>query len=309
MLRLSAFLLCLGLLMPLPAPAQEDWTNTEVVIRGKAIPGPAEWRVTRGDAQVIILGILPVFPKAQKWSTRRVENALRGARLLITPATSHAGANDLIGLMWSKGLPGHKTLRETVPPALYARYQAAAARAGVATKDFEHDKPVWAAVRLRREVLERRGLSDDEPGDTVESLAHRAGVPVRAAGRYKMGGIMKDVNAMSEAASEACMGYTLDDIDFDIDRAPKAAAAWAVGDIATVRANYQGSALQKCLDGSGKGASLMDRSVDDTVAAVTTALQSPGKTVAVFPLAVLLRRGGALDRLKAQGYDVSSPND
>ena len=289
--------------------AQEDWGNTEVVVRGKAPPGPAEWRVSHGDAQVIILGILPVFPKSQAWSTRRVQNALHNARLLITPATSHIGANDLVTLMFSKGLAGRATLQSSVPPALYARYQASARRAGVATRDFEHDKPVWAAVRLRREVLERRGLSDDEPGDTVIRLAHQAGVPVKAAGRYKMAGILKDVNAMSDAASQACMGYTLDDIDFDLDRAPKAAAAWATGDIATVRANYQGSALEKCLDGSGKGTALMERSISDTVAAVTSALQVPGKTVAIFPMATLLRKNGALDRLRAAGYEVSSPAD
>ncbi len=309
MIFLRTLFIIACLLAPLAAKAQEDWTNTEIIVRGKAPPGPAEWRITRGDAQIIILGVLPVFPKKQAWSTKRIQNALRGARQLITPATSHAGAGDMLGMMWTKGLKNHKSLQEVVPAALYARYTAAARRAGVDTRDFQHDKPVWAAVRLRREVLERKGLSDDEPGDTVIRLAHQAGVPVRAAGRYKMAPILADVNAMNDAASLACMGYTLDDIDFDLDRAGMAGAAWAIGDIATVRANYQGSALEKCLNGSDAGAAMMQRSVTDTAAAVVAASQTPGKTVAVFPLAVLLRRGGALDRLRAQGYDVSSPGD
>ena len=309
MILLRALLTLILLALPCMAAAQEDWPNTEVVVHGKARPGPALWRVQKGDAQVVILGTLPVFPKTQTWNTHRVDNAMRGARLLITPATSHFGATDVLGLMMNKGLPGGRSLKQTVPPALYARYQASARRAGVATQDFEHDKPVWAAARLRREVLERQGLSEDELENAVTRSAHRAGVPIKAAGRYKMGGIMKDVSAMTEQASEACMGYTLDDIDFDLDRAKIAGAAWAIGDIPTVRANYQGSALQKCLDGSGKGTALMQRSVDDTVAAVVAAMNTPGKVVAVVSLAVLLRKGGALERLRAQGYTVSSPAD
>ena len=66
---LAVFLL---VFLAVPARAQEDWTNTEVIVKGKAPPGPAEWRVTHGDAQIIILGVLPVFPKKQAWSTRRM---------------------------------------------------------------------------------------------------------------------------------------------------------------------------------------------------------------------------------------------
>ena len=95
---------------------------------------------------------------------------------------------------------------------------------------------------------------------------------------------------------------------FDLDRAPKAAAAWAAGDMKTVLANYHGSALVDCLDGSGKGAALMEQAADDAVDAITDALAAPGKTVAVLPLAPLLRKGGALDRLRAQGVVITTPN-
>ncbi|MBW8733057.1 MAG: TraB/GumN family protein, partial [Asticcacaulis sp.] len=173
--------------------------------------------------------------------------------------------------------------------------------------DFEHDKPVWAGVRLRREVLQRLRLSDSEPVDTVKQLARQAGVPVRAAGHYDMGRIIKDVNGMDKAAAEACLTYTLDDIDFDLGRAGKTGAAWAIGDLETVRVNYQGSALANCLRGSGKGAALVERGVNDTVAAIDRAAVKPGKTVVVVPLAILLRRGGVLERLRTRGYEVSSP--
>ncbi|ESQ92738.1 conjugative transfer protein GumN [Asticcacaulis sp. AC460] len=305
MLRCLFLVLCL-IGLPFQSMAQtEDWPD--VVIKAKTTVGPAMWRVSDEDSQVIIIGILPVFPKKQAWNTKRIENALRGANVLITPATSHAGAGDMTSLMFRKGLPDGKTLKQVLSPALYARYEAAAARAKVSIRDFARDKPVWAMVRLRREVLEKRGLTDDEPVATIKRLAGRAGVPVRAAANYDMGAIVKDINAMTPQAAEVCVTATLDDIDFLLDRLGRTAAAWAVGDLATVRANYPASAMARCLSGSSKGSALMDRSINDSVAAVEKALKKPGKSVAVLPLAILLRRGATLDRLRAKGYEVSAP--
>ena len=303
---IAAFIL---LALPQMAMAQENWPETEIVVKGKPAAGPALWRVSDGDSQVIILGILPVFPKKQKWSTKRVEGALRGANALITPPASSTGIGDAWMMMSKKGLPNRQSLKDALPPELYARYETTARRAGVPIKDFARDKPVWAGARLRREVLQKLALSDDATLSTVRRLAGQAGVPVKAAGRYDIGPIFKAVNAMDDRASQGCLRYTLDDIDFNLDRAPLAAKAWAVGDIATVRRHYQGSTLLKCLSGSPQAAAMMDRSVTDSARAVTTALNKPGKTVAVFPLALLLRKGGVLDNLRAQVYDVSNPKD
>ncbi len=286
----------------------ESWSEAQEVTVRAHVPGPAMWRVQKDGSEVIVIGILPAFPKSQAWPTRRIENALKGARQLITPATTNASVGDLFGLMSSKNLPQHEDLKTVLPPALYARYQAAADRAGVSTKPFAHDKPAWAGGRLRKDIIAKIGLSDQEPQNTIVRLAHRANVPVRASGHYKFAPLLKDINAMSLPASEACLGDALDDIDFDFDRAPKAAAAWAVGDLKTVHANYEGSALLKCLAGSDQAAALLDHSVDDAAASIAEALKTPGRTVAVFPLATLLRKNGVLDRLNVAGARISSPD-
>ncbi|MFN3805930.1 TraB/GumN family protein [Asticcacaulis sp.] len=306
-LRLFLLSLCAALL-PLAASAQEDWPD-EVVVRGRAAVGPALWRVSDDDSQVIIIGVLPVFPKKQPWKTTRIENALRGANGLITPPDNTTGPADLWSLMRNKSLPDGGRLKDALPGDLYARYEATARRAGVSTRDFAKDKPVWAGARLRREVLRKYGLSEDEPVTTIRRLARSAGVPARAAGRYDSGPLFKAVNAMSEEASEACLHYTLDDIDFDMDRAPRAAQAWSVGDITTLRDLYQGSVLMKCLSGSTGASAVLNRSIADSVTAVSLALNKPGKTVAVFSIAQLLRKGGTLEKLRAKGYRVSAPQD
>ena len=290
------------------AAAPEAWSDTQEVTVRAHVAGPAMWRVRKDGAEVIVIGILPVFPKAQAWPTKRIENALKGARVLITPASTNASIGDLFGLMASKNLPQHEDLKTVLPPALYARYQAAAGRAGVSIKPFAHDKPVWAGARLRKDILNKIGLSDQEPQDTIVRLAHHANVPVRASAHYRFSPLLKDVNAMSLDASEACLGSALDDIDFDFDRAPKAAAAWAIGDLKTVHANYQGSTLVKCLAGSDQAAAILDHSIDDAAASIAEALKTPGRSVAIFPLATLLRKNGVLDRLSVDGAEISSPD-
>lgn len=306
-------ILCIvGLMVPSAnsslAAQTEAWNDsaTEVVVKA-SIPGPAMWRVKKGQSEVIVIGILPVMPRSLNWNTRRIGFALKGAKGLITPPKANLNLGDMLKMMSAKNLPKGTMLKDVLPQALNTRYETTAARAGVSIKAFDHDKPVWAGARLRKDVLAKLSLTDDEPVDTIVRLAHRQGVDVRTSGRYKLSPILKDINAMDMASSRNCLSAALDDIDFDIDRSRKTAIAWTTGDLKTVRANYQGSALQACFDGSEKGQALIEHSIDDATNAIEEALETPGKSVAIFQLSPLLRKGGALDRLKAHGAQITAP--
>lgn len=305
----GAALFCL--MFALPTVAQDEaWSGpaTEVVVHGRAPEGPALWRVQKGDAQVIIIGILPTFPKAQVWKTQRVENALRGANLLITPATGRAGFATAWMAISHLNMPGHARLKDVLPPTLYARYEATARRAGVNTNDLARNKPIWAGARLRGRVLDRLGFDSDEPERTILRLARAQHVPAKPVARLAVKDILRDINAMDEAGSEACLSASLDDIDYNLDRAAIAARAWAVGDLATVHANYKSSTLAKCLSGSDKAAALSELTLRSTLEAITAALQTPGKSVAIVPLGSLLSHNGVLDRLRAGGASISTPS-
>jgi hypothetical protein len=49
------------------------------------------------------------------------------------------------------------------------------------------------------------------------------------------------------------------------------------------------------------------RSIDDTIASVNEAIADGGRTVAVVDIGLLLRKGGVLDRLKAEGISIAGP--
>ena len=55
------------------------------------------------------------------------------------------------------------------------------------------------------------------------------------------------------------------------------------------------------------GRAIGARSTDDTTDALRSALARPGVTVAVLRLAALVEKGGALDRLRAEGVSVTEP--
>ena len=86
-----------------------------------------------------------------------------------------------------------------------------------------------------------------------------------------------------------------------------AAQAWAVGDLAGVEANYSETRLDACLQQNNAYAVLRARAIGDMANAVTAALNRPGKTIAVIPMGIFLRKGGVLERLEAAGLTVSGP--
>ena len=133
----SALLLAVSLLAgatvaeaaPPPAPATfspqpaEDGSAlvAELEVVGRP-PGPAMWRVRRGDSEVLILGAVSPLPHALAWDDARVRRAIAGARIVLEPPVASAGLLDApaiaIDLVRAHAL---KPLVQRVPPPLYAR--------------------------------------------------------------------------------------------------------------------------------------------------------------------------------------------
>ncbi|MGZ5923688.1 MAG: hypothetical protein ACXWK2_03840 [Rhizomicrobium sp.] len=52
---------------------------------------------------------------------------------------------------------------------------------------------------------------------------------------------------------------------------------------------------------------LREKATGDMANAIAGALKKPGKSFAVIPMGIWLRKGGVLDRLEAAGLTVSGP--
>ena len=104
------------------------------------------------------------------------------------------------------------------------------------------------------------------------------------------------------------MKAALDDIDAQSVHARPAAEAWAVGNLDGIKANYSEDRFESCIQSMPSFAALFTRAVNDSAAAADAALNKKGKSVMVVSIGVLLRKGGILDRLKAEGLTVDAPS-
>ena len=169
-------------------------------------------------------------------------------------------------------------------------------------------KPAVAGFIVLSDFRQAAGLSEAKPVSTIERLAKAKGVKVKAMSQYRLGPVMSVVGKLSDEGQLACLRDALAEIDYDAPRAQTIGTDWATGDLAGVRARYSASAAQRCLMRAPGGAALLADQIGQSANALGEALNRPGVTVAVVDLAFLLPANGVLDRLKASGATVTSPD-
>ena len=82
-----------------PPPVQDWSANIETVIVTAHLPGPPMWRVLKGDAEVVLIGIVQPLPDNLDWNKDAVRGALKGARALLLPPRASAGLFDVLWLL------------------------------------------------------------------------------------------------------------------------------------------------------------------------------------------------------------------
>ncbi len=285
-------------------------TLGEVVVT-KHLPGPALWKVTKGDAQVFILGAATPLPHLLQWDTLRLENALNGADALYLEPRPSLSPMELMRLAVNRGpleLAGGQTLEKVLPPPEKARFLHLVALIHGKVQTYDRLKPAVAGLFLISAWRKAAGLSEGKPGTTVMHLAEDAHVPVRSVGDFRLDPYVDTASKLSVADNIACFDAAMDDVDHEASQARTMAAAWAKGDLKTLGETYKASLLTGCLMRIPSVQKLLDRGTDEGVQTVQAALIKPGKSVAVVDLNFLLRPNGVLDRLKAQGATVTEPD-
>ena len=71
-----------------PSPIEpNDWAIETVTVTAPS-SGPAVWRVTKGDAEVDIFGIIEPLPEHFAWNSQHLAKLMDGARLVLLPVGS-----------------------------------------------------------------------------------------------------------------------------------------------------------------------------------------------------------------------------
>ena len=275
------------------------------------LPGPALWRVTKGDSQVVIMGFVRPLPHSLDWPKGRIVHALDGAHALLIPPEPKLGALDIMSLLWSQGdfkLPGRKTLKDVLSPADYATYERLAGAAKSKRADLDHLKPALVGVMLIADMRKAGGLSSEKPVSTVSKLAKQMHVNIREMGKIRAAPVIRVVRGLTDAQHIACFHDEAAVADWEARDAAPTAAAWGKGDVAALR-TFRARALNlSCLEENPNLKALKEQGTVDAVNAINDALSRPGKTVALIDLQYLDQRNGVLDRLKAKGAEITVPN-
>jgi hypothetical protein len=307
---LLALTFALGCASAADAPPVQDWSPETVVVVGHRA-GPIFWRVHRGNGDVYILAVVGPIPEDLTWDHASLDHVLDGAKAVLLQPHAEVGIFEgawfLLTERSSFELKNDAHLEDVLDPALKQRFVQAREKLHRDADRYEDLLPAWAALRLFGDFLGAENFTADEPTDTVKHLAGRKDIPVHPVATYEALPVVRDVGKMSDADSRICLRNALDDIQAEEAHQAAAARAWAVGDLAGMKANYSEVTILGCLQAVPKFATLWARSVDDVTKAVDAALDGGGKTVMVASLGELLRHDGILDRLRAQGATIEAP--
>lgn len=311
-----------------PSGAESSAVLEEVLVTGQQ-PGPGLWKVTRqGDASGNVLWILGNYsplPKKLSWRSTELEGVLAASQAVLAPVSVDASAGPLGGITLLPSLigvrhnPGDKRLQEVVPPDLYARWLPLKARYLGNDDGVEQWRPIFAAQELYSAALKDRQLVPyDGVWPAVKKLARKARVPiVEPEIELKVDKARSSIKEFKTTPLDdvECFARTLRRLESDLDLMRERANAWAVGDVARLKALAPVERASACigvvLDSSfvqERGYGDILRRVKSTwVQAAEQALATHSSTVAVIPLAEILKPDGYVAELRSRGYVVTDP--
>lgn len=301
------------------APLSVPQPIEEVVVEGQH-EGPRLWIVRRGDHTLWILGTLSPLPKKMVWQPAAVQEVLKQTQEVVPAWPAYGiGANPFTALRvyieWRRlqKPPDQLPLRQSLPPALYARVEALKMRYAPHDDKLEDMRPMLAARELLTRVFDAVGLAlRNEVQQEVLSLARRQGARVHQ-DKIRIEdpvNVLKDVSAAPLAGEISCLDSVVTLLETDLGNMQARARAWALGDVETLRRLPHVDDRTACLAAvstSERVRKLIAAASDDWLIAVQDSLARNHGTLAVQSMDRLLGESGTLATLKSRGYSVEGP--
>jgi len=298
-------------------PAADQLEEVQVI--GER-PGPRLWKITRGDHVLWVLGTLNHVPRKMIWRSSEVEAAISQSQQVLPSGPSVSASIGPIAMIrlyfqW-RGVqkdPGRTALKDWLPPALYARFEALKARFDPNDSRIEQLRPAFAAYRLYGKAVNVAGLTGhDEIENTVLKLAARRHVPVNRAvlAVEDPSGALKEVSALPPSIEVICLETTVARLETDLPAMQQRAEAWAVGDVDRLRRlsfSDQREACMSAMSNSPRIKALFERAVAGWDNAAETALRTDRVSLAMRPIYDLLAADGPLAKFRAEGDTVEGP--
>ena len=305
-------------------PPPVDRFEEEIQVLGK-LPRPPFWKVTKDDHVLWILGTPERVPDNLLWQSDFVEHVLAHSSEYLTSADVRVTASNPVKVMRglkkyrrTRRIPDRGTLEDLLPEDLYQLFLETKLRYAPKGDDLERLRPSVAAKELFDSAAQSAGL---EPGRTIHPAIEKRArkhnvkkVPTVLSQRYKDSALLDSMEEMSAGAEQTCLQARLQGLDAQLEADTRLAAAWAEGDLASLRAHPGDSATEACdptrlaphpeelIQTESRRWALWLENADH-------ALSNNDSTFAILPLKDLLRRDGPLSWLRERGYEVLEPDE
>jgi uncharacterized protein YbaP (TraB family) len=301
-----------------PVPSQAEPVVAEIDVVGER-PGPRMWRVSKGDHVLWVLGTLQPLPRKMTWKSNTVAQVLDESQELLTGGFSVSADIGPITairlyLQWRRVQKNEdkSTLKQTLPPALYARFSALQAKYAPHDSRMQTLRPMFAAARLYTTALEASGLtSANDIQQTILKLAKKRNVAIQ---QIKLEivdpkGLLKTVGETPRAAELICVETAVARLETDLDTMKARARAWAEGDVEGLRhiPYADDTACRSAITNAPRIKELSDRARNSWLEAAYAALAKNRITLALQTMDRLLGPDGLLAQFRARGYSVEGP--
>ena len=289
---------------PLAAQDHAPTENSIVVTAQRS--GAPMWTIDTPTGTIILVGEIRAIPKTTPWQPDRLKDATGQAQRVILGARPKISPGDILRLMFSGSkftkLPKKTVASDYLDDAQWARLEAL----GEAHKeDYARQSFLLTSFEMLRNQLRFNRDTADDASDVVSKAADKAKVPTTRAATLRGEDIIDNLADAPPAAHIPCLTAAMDALEVGPDIVEQRASDWRRYDIPAVMANPLEQALGQCWPWADEtlGSELRTIWVDN----ITAAQGQPGVTLAVVPLRVLAETDGVLDRLSAQGLDISGP--
>ena len=299
-------IICLAALTPTPLAAQDPAPSENSIVVTAQRSGAPMWTIDTPTGTIILVGEIRAIPKTTPWQPDRLKDATSQASRVILGARPKISPGDIFRLMFSGGkftkLPDKTVASEYLTPEQWTRLE------GLGTaheEDYARQSFLMTSFQMLRKELRFNRDTADDASDVVKEAAEDAKVPITRAATLRGEDIIDNLADAPPTAHVPCLAAAMDAVEAGPDIVEQRGADWRRFDIPGVMANPLESALGQCWPWADEtlGSELRTIWVDN----ITAAQSQSGVTLAVVPLRVLAERDGVLDRLSAQGLDISGP--
>jgi uncharacterized protein YbaP (TraB family) len=316
-MRIAAMLpaiLLAGLCAQAGGAGQASPALDEIVVTAERT-GPGMWHVHRGDANVWRLGSISPLPRDITWRSKQVESVLESTSQVLVQKPIEISVPRILWMLIADRkflmVSGGKRLKDVLPPDLHARFAAQRSKVGADADKWERYRPIIAAAFLQQAAFHQVNLSMRlDLGAALRILAKKHGVRVEEVKVAGVSDMLEALKTMPAATERTCVEASLSTLESGLPRLVERAQAWASGNVERIESMPELKDVNACRNAldAGRGAvDVIGRIRQTWRESIERYLRSAGTTIAVVNLDLLLERGGLLDQLRAEGYEIDAP--